>query len=101
MSDSSYELFAGRPTIDKDVDADLVYGLDLTAWQEATGDVVTSATVSAAGTLTAGAASVGSGIVTARIGGGTLGQVMPVTFNWATAGGSSDSRTIWLRVVRR
>lgn len=101
MTDSSFEIVQGRPTIDKDPDADLIYGLDLLAWSASAGDTVVGASATAGGTLVVGTPSVSSGIVTARVSGGTVGHTSPVTFTWQTAGGSTDQRTIWLRIVQR
>ncbi len=97
-----------RPYIEKTPDERLLYGLDLTAWEESAGDTVTTATVTSGGTLivgegagplSSGSASVGAGIVTTFIGGGAVGEFAPVTFTWQTAGRQTGSRTIWLRIV--
>ena len=100
-TETGFVLERGRPTIDKAPGASLLYGLDLSAWEVLSSDTITAATVTVGGTLTAGAAAVNAGVITALISGGTVGHTLPATFAWTTAGGATDSRTIWLRIVDR
>jgi len=100
-SDTTFTIDRGRPTIDKAPAAELRYGLDLTLWEQVAGDTVTSATATTGGSLVASNVTVAAGIVSALLTGGTLGHTLPCTFSWTTAGGQSDQRTVWLRMVYR
>ncbi len=92
-----------RWQIDKDPDASLIYGIDVKDIL-APGDSLTgtpTCTVGAGGGLVAGAATFAGTTVYARISGGTVGQVVPVTWRWSTLGGDTDERTVHLRIVQR
>lgn len=99
--DTSFIIDRGRPTIDKAPGTSLRYGLDLSLWEQSAGDTVTSATASAGGTLVATDVTVAAGVVSALVSGGALGHTLPLTFAWQTAGGQTDQRTVWLRLVVR
>lgn len=88
-----------RPTIDKDPDASLIYGIDVADIIE-TSDPPTSVETVGVGVTVADAAVTGT-VVHARISGGTAGATATVRFRWTTAGGDTDDRTIWLRIVER
>lgn len=101
---SDYILFPGdKWQIDKDPDASLIYGIDV-ADVLAPGDPLSgtpTAVPGAGGGLTVGAVSFVGTVIRARISGGTVGLVVPLIWGWTTAGGDTDQRTVYLRIVQR
>jgi hypothetical protein len=96
----SFILLAGsRPTIDKAAAADLTYGVDV-AEVLAAGDTVNGVTGDASG-VTAGSPTYSGSVLRVRISGGTAGQTGSYTFTWTTAGGDTDSRTLYFNVKVR
>lgn len=100
MSNTTFRTVAGWPTIDKDPDATLDYAWDWSAWLAEAGDTIASHSVTGSG-IAIGATSAASGVVTARISGGTAGATVLVTCSITTAGGQIDNRTIALQIVQR
>lgn len=96
----SFILVGGWPTIDKDPDASLRYGVDVAGVLHS-GDTLATVDATATGGLVVGAATSAGTVISARVSGGTAGVTGAVTFSWATAGGDSDERTIYLRVAER
>ena len=97
----SFVLVGGaQPTIDKDPDASLRYGVDCAAVLHS-GDALATAAAVGTGTLVVGAATISGTVISARVSGGTAGVTGAVTFSWTTAGGDSDQRTVYLRVAER
>lgn len=91
---------SARPTIVKDPDASLRYGIDVAGLLHDS-DAVSSASVSASSGVTAAAASYSGTIVSVRVSGGTAGQLGSVTLRWTTAQGDTDERTLYFDVVER
>lgn len=97
----SYTLLEGdRPTIDKDPDASLVYGIDV-ARVLAAGDAVNGASVAASSGVSAGSANFSGTVVSVRVSGGAPGTTGSVTLRWTTAGGDTDERTLFFRIRQR
>lgn len=92
----------GTPVIDKDPNALLQYGFDLTDWIEGT-DTITSVTVEAAGGVVVESSGVlDSGTkVYAVVSGGTVDTDASVTFRFTTIAGFIDDRTLKFRIVER
>ena len=91
----------GRPTIAKDPDASLRYGIDVSGLLQE-GDAVSSAVVSwHSDDLTVGAVSVTGSVLLARVQGGTEGQLSSMTLRWTTTQGDTDERTLWFSVAQR
>lgn len=90
-----------RPTIDKDPNASLRYGLDVADLLEPGDSIAGTPTVSASSGVTAGAVSVSGAIISVRVSAGTAGQVGSVTLRWTTVQGDTDERTLYFNVVER
>lgn len=89
----------GRPTISKDPDASLRYGIDVAGLLQS-GDTIS--TVAAAGNgVTVGAAAYSGTVVSVRVSGGTAGQTGDVTLTWTTAQGDTDQRTLYFAIAQR
>lgn len=99
---SSFRLLplSSYPTIDKDPDADLRYGIDVQRLLQAD-DSISTAVVSASAGVTVGAAFTEGTIVGARVSGGTAGQVGSMTLRWTTEQGDTDERTLGFRILQR
>lgn len=91
---------ADHPTIDKAAAANLVYGIDV-ADVLASGDVVNGVTGVAAGGVTAGTPAYVGSVLKVRISGGAIGALASYTFSWTTAGGDTDSRSVYFQVKAR
>ena len=87
-------------TIDKDPNASHRYGLNV-AKQLADGDVVNGVTATASGGVTASSPQVAGTVVSARVDGGTVGQVGKVTFRWTTQAGDTDDWTLFFNITER
>lgn len=90
----------GRPTIAKDPDASLRYGIDVAGLLHAS-DAVTGASIASASGVSAASASYSGTLVSARVSGGTPGQTGSVTLRWTTAQGDTDERTLYFDVTQR
>lgn len=91
-----------KPTINKDPQAVLDYGRRWNAWLALANDTILSASVAADAPLQVqGDVTVGDGVVSAMIGGGTPGQTHRVTFTVNTSSGRTDQRSIFLRIKDR
>lgn len=91
---------ANRPTIDKDLDASLRYGIDV-AGLLSPADSVTGVSIAAQSGITAANASATGSVVSCLVSGGTAGQVGSVTLRWTTAQGYTDERTLYFNVLER
>lgn len=90
-----------RPTIAKDPDASLRYGIDVAGLLQL-GDSIASASVQGTPVgVSAGAASYSGTVISVRVSGGTAGQTGSVTLRWATAQGDTDERTLYFTVAQR
>jgi hypothetical protein len=90
-----------RPTIDKDPEASLRYGIDVAGLLQA-GDSLASASVQGTPTgVTAGSATYSGTVISVRVSGGTAGQVGSVTLRWTTTQGDTDERTLYFNVLQR
>ena len=96
----SFIIVNGWPTIDKDPDASLRYGVDVAGVLH-TGDALATVDATATGGLVVTEDAFSGTIISARVSGGTAGVTGAVTFSWTTTGGDSDERTIYLRVAER
>jgi hypothetical protein len=90
----------GRPIIDKDPDASLLYGLDV-AGLISSGDTLSTATAPASLGVTAGTVSITGTVISVRVSAGTPGVVGSVTVRWTTTGGDTDERTLYFNVKQR
>lgn len=93
-------LSGDRPTIDKDPDASLVYGIDV-ADVLAAGATVNAASVARASGVTAAAPGFSGTIVSARISAGAPGTVGNVTLRWGCDNGDVDERTVFFNIRQR
>ena len=103
MEGISY-LYQGRPTIDKDPQAQLDYGFDWTDWLASSGpDTIAAFSVSTTGGLTAASVAHAAGVVTCVVSGGSVGVAATITCSITTTGPPArvDERTIWVNVVQR
>lgn len=101
MSTSGFIVTAdGQPTIPKDPDASLIYGLDV-AGVLATGDALSTATVSASSGVTAGTPTTSGTVISVRVSAGTAGTTGSVTLQWTTTNGDTDERTLYFDVRAR
>ena len=88
----------------KDPEAVLDYAFD---WNDATnpwlatGETISSYTVTAQTGLTKDSDSEASGVVTVWLSGGTAGTTYRVECKIVTSAGRTDERTIWIKVVER
>lgn len=89
-----------RPTIAKDPNSSLRYGLDVAGLLEA-GDSIASVSELGAVGVTAGSASYSGAVITVRVSGGTAGQTGSVTLRWTTTQGDTDERTLYFAVAER
>lgn len=92
-----------RPTIVKDPASELDYGFDWTEWLAEQGRQIVTATVSAAGGVSATPATHDGAIVATKVSGGTAGTEAVLTCRIVTDGSPAltDERSIWLRIVER
>jgi hypothetical protein len=95
----SYILIGGLPTVAKDPDASLRYGIDVADVLHPS-DTIASVAVTGTG-ITVTAASHSGTIISARVAGGTAGTTHALQFAWTTAGGDTDHRTVYLAVAER
>jgi hypothetical protein len=89
------------PTIVKEVQGKLDYSIDISKWLAEVTDTIASFTVDAQSPLVASNLSHADGVMTAWIDGGVFGMFRKVTFNFITAGGRKDSRSIFLKIRHR
>lgn len=101
---SEYTLFPGdKWRIDKDPDASLIYGIDVADVIEVSDPLSGTPTAmpGAGSGLVVGPASFVGTVIRARVSGGNVGGVAPLTWTWSTAGGDTDQRTVYLNIVQR
>jgi len=96
----SFILLGGLPTVPKDPQASLRYGIDVVDVLHESDTVAGVTATGAAGITVTGAAYSGT-ILSARVAGGTAGTTYAITFTWTTAGGDTDERTVYLSVADR
>lgn len=97
---------AGKATIKKDPDAILDYSWDWTAYLATISDTISSVTFTLTSPATTTplvktAQSNTSLIAKAFLSGGTLGATETCTCRIVTAGGRTDDRTIYLKIVAK
>jgi len=96
---------AGKYEILKDPDALLDYSFDWTAWLAVSdpADTIASHVVSLSGSATAVLenSAEDSGVVTAWVSGGAIGDKIAVTCHITSASGREDDRTVYLKVKER
>ena len=101
-ADTYYTDTDGLLTIDKDPQAVLDYIFDWSAWLSAVSDTITGTPTWTVGTgLTRDSQSNTTTVATAFISGGTVGSKAPVSCRITTAGGRTDERTVYLKIVNR
>ena len=101
---SDYVEFSdGKWHLEKDPDSSLMYGISVAGIMEPNDVLIgTPVGVPGAGTgLIVGTASFVGTFIKARVSGGNVGMSAPITWTWSTAGGDSDSRTVYLDIVQR
>lgn len=91
----------GKPTIDKDPNARLDYPFDWSKWLLGIGDTIASVVWVLDPSLTKSSESFTAVTATVFITGGVVGTRCPVTCRITTAGGRTDDRTIYLKIVER
>lgn len=92
-----------RPTIAKDPNAVLDYSWDWGEWLAPLSDAIASfqVLIGPGGTLNVDSTLRVGAVVTAILSGGTLGATESATCRIVTAGGRTDDRTIWLKIMQR
>lgn len=98
MSDLAFTLAAGKPTIDKDPNAELDYNVRFTAWLDAVTDTIVSHTVSVIGVTLLSSTVVGNKVVVLWLSGGTVGQPASATVRITTAAGRKEDRTVYFKI---
>lgn len=88
-------------TIDKDPNAVLDYSFDWATHWLATGETISTHTITVASGLTKDSDSESNGIVTVWLSGGTAGTEYAVACKIATSASRTDERTIYVRVKER
>lgn len=96
MPIKTYVEVNGKPTIAKNLEAELAYGVDIADWMPA-GDTVASLTVTAVGVTAYSQGFQGTLLYCWAKGGNTTGN-NSLTFHFSTAGGSKDIRTIYFDI---
>jgi hypothetical protein len=99
---SYFTVSGGKPTIEKSDRATRVYGIDV-ADINGPNQVINGVTanVVAGSIVTVGAATYDGTVLLVKITGGVIGEEAAVAFDWTTADGESDSRTLYFRIVSR
>ena len=87
-------------TLFKDPNATLDYSVDWSAWLP-TGDTISQSAWTVPAGLTKGAESVGTGVATVWLSGGTVGTRYGIVNRITTAAGRIDDRTLTLVVQER
>jgi len=101
-ADTYYTDTDGLLTIDKDPQAVLDYVFDWSAWLSAISDTITGTPLFTVGAgLTLASQSNTTLTATAFVSGGTVGSKAPVSCRITTAGGRTDERTVYLKIVNR
>lgn len=98
MSDLAFTLAAGKPTIDKDPNAELDYNVRFTAWLDAVTDTIVSHTVNVIGVTLLSSTVVGNKVVVLWLSGGTVGQPASATVRITTAAGRKEDRTVYFKI---
>jgi hypothetical protein len=102
---TAFELVRGKPTIEKDPNAVLDYSWDWNAWLASStpADVIQSFQILLSGSPTAstGSTAMVSGVVTAMISGGVVGETIAATCRITTVSGKIDDRTVYLKVKEK
>jgi hypothetical protein len=106
MSDTEFTLAAGKPTIDKDPNAELDYNVRFTKWLDLVGDTISLApgdapVITTVGVTLLSSAIVGGKVVVLWLGGGTVGQPASATVRIKTVAGRIDDRTVYFKVKQR
>lgn len=90
-----------KPRGIKDPDAVLDFPIGFSAWLAALSDTYLSHTVDVTGSIVCDSSSHSSGIITVWISGGAPGETASFTIRIVTAGGRTDDRTFYLKIVER
>lgn len=98
MSDLAFTLAAGKPTIDKDPNAELDYNVRFTAWLDAVADTIASHTVSVVGVTLLSSTVVGNKVVVLWLGGGVVGEPASATVRIITVAGRKEDRTVYFKI---
>jgi hypothetical protein len=97
---TSFNIVAGKPTIDKDPNAVLDYTVDFTAWLDAASDAIASHTATGTGVTVQSSAVVGKTVVV-WVSGGVVRVKGSVVVRITTTGGRVDDRTIFFKIKER
>ena len=98
---NEFVLVAGKPTIEKDPDAELDYIVKFGDWLEPNADSIEQVlSVIAVGVTIDSADVLGSNVVL-WVSGGEVGQPASVTVRVRTTGGRVDDRTIHFKIKQR
>ena len=90
----------GRPIIPESPNSTLDYYWDWSAWLDAMSDAIVSIKVTGVGCIVAGSSFTG-GMVKAWVGGGTAYFPASINCQITTAGGRTDDRTVYPKMVPR
>jgi len=90
-----------KATILKDPDAVLDYTFDWTAWLAGIADTLASQQMVVDTGITLNSSSIDGSKVIAWLSGGTAGTTYRVTCRVVTAGGRTDDRSIYIKIVER
>jgi hypothetical protein len=101
MSDTSFVLRAGKPTIEKDPNARLDYTADFTKWLDAMTDALQSHVVTNVVGVTVDSSLIVGKTVVVWVTGGTVGSAGSVTVRVTTVGGRTDDRTMYFKIKER
>jgi hypothetical protein len=91
----------GKATIEKDPDAVLDYSWDWTAYLALVSDTIASVSYVLSAGLTSSLASHTTTVAKVFLSGGIIGTTESATCRIVTAGGRTDDRTIYLKMVAK
>lgn len=101
MTDTYDTTNPAKPTIGKDPDATLDYSWDWSAWLLPLVDTLDSFEIVLSAGLTLVSSSMKTGVVTAFLAGGVVGETASATCRVVTTGGRVDDRSIYLKIKDR
>jgi hypothetical protein len=90
-----------EPRIEKDVEASLTYGIDISDVTEVGAGAVSQVAADPTGVSITGQAVADGYVLLVKVSGGQLGDANSVRFTWRLANGDADGRTIYFRVFKR
>lgn len=91
----------GRYLSVKDPNAVLDYSFDWSEWITDAADEITSFSFDCGGGIVAGASSRDNAVITVFVSGGFVGAEGSITCRINTAGGRTDDRTLYLKILEK